>query len=425
MTGHHHSHGPGCCSSGHSKQDERVLEDQLDAAGKSLTRALRVSFSILKGIIVVLLVVFVCSGLTKIQPGEQALKLFFGEIDGPTADPVLKPGFKWALPEPIHQIIRIPVEREQTLNIDSFWYYETDHDKLSEVKGQVSGPLDPLQDGYCLTRNDSLEGMAGTDYNIVHSKWSLKYKIKSPVLFFQNIYTREQNPGEDFLEAAAQTVEPLLESLASSAIVGTMVGYTIDEAIKSDVTISDRVKASLQKKLDQIESGIGVEKVNAVTIVWPRQVDRAFLDSTNAGQEADQLRNEALSYKETLLTDTGGANAEAILAQLKQPGLSQDEQEALVEKLSGQVKTKISEAFAYRTKVVKDAEANAEYLERLLPQYREYPELVLQKLYKDAMEEVLLKADEKVMIQSPGDEYRFQFNRDPNINKGKSKDKAN
>ncbi|MHC4555435.1 MAG: hypothetical protein ACYSUS_09170 [Planctomycetota bacterium] len=56
MADHHHHHGQKCCSSGSSGQDERILDEQLDAAGQSLRRALKMSFSILKIIIAVLLV---------------------------------------------------------------------------------------------------------------------------------------------------------------------------------------------------------------------------------------------------------------------------------------------------------------------------------------------------------------------------------
>jgi len=424
MADHHHHHGQKCCSSGSSGQDERILDEQLDAAGQSLRRALKMSFSILKIIIAVLLVVFVCSGIFQVQQDEKAILLQFGEIKGP----VLDPGIKFAFPEPINEIIRIPVKRELSIPIDSFWYYETPEEKLNPVKRMVSGPLDPLKDGYCLTRNDSLEGMAGTDYNIVHSAWTITYKISSPKHFFEHVFIRDRQPGEDLLEAAADTLNPLVESLASNAIVRTMVKYTIDEAIKSEAKIAGGVKLILQDKLDQVQCGIKIGDVRASRIVWPRQVDEAFQASSKARQESEQIRIDASSYREKLLTDTGGSGAEDILERLKQPGLSQSQQEELVAKLSGQVQTEISEARLYRTKVVEDAKANAEYMQKLLPEYRKNPELVLQKIYQDAIEQVLANADEKIFMQTREglpDEIRLMLNRDPNIKKNKAKQKNN
>ncbi len=424
MTDHHHHH----CSHETPEEQDRLLAEQLDEAGRSLTRALHVSFNILKLIMFVLILLFIFSGFFKVQSDEQALLLRFGKIQGTAEDQVIKPGFEIALPQPINEIIRIPVERVQSMDIDSFWYFETEAEKLNPTrKRQVTGPLDPLKDGYCLTRNDSLEGMEGTDYNIVHSKWTVSYKISSPVLFFQNTYVRRQEPGEDFLDASVDTVEPLLESLASNAIVNTMVNYTIDEAIKSEEDISRNIETQMQARLDQIQSGIKVVDIRN-RITWPRQVDDAFQASNNARQQSEQIRVEAWSYKEKTLTDTGGPNAEFILDKLKKPDLTQEEQEKLVFRLAGQVQSKISEARAYRTEVVETARANAEYLKKLLPGYKEHPQLILQKLYQDAIQEVLENADEKIIIQPAGDgkprEIRILINRDPAIKKQKIKSKS-
>ena len=417
MTEHdHHQHQPGqkCCSEGHSQQDERILDEHLDAAGQSLRRALKMSFAILKVIMVVLLVLFAFSGIFQVQQDEEAILLQFGKIKGP----VLKPGIKFAWPEPINEIIRIPVQRELSIPIDSFWYFESPEEKIRQVRRPVTGPLDPLKDGYCLTRNDSLEGMTGTDYNIVHSAWTITYKINLPTLFFENVYIRDRKPGEDLLEAAADTLTPLIKSLAANAIVRTMVQYSIDEAVKSTSRIADEVELILQDKIDQVGCGIKISDVRADRIVWPRQVDEAFQASTKARQESDQAKIDALSYKNKLLTDTGGANAETVLEQLKQPGLTQEQKEELVVKLSGQVQADIVGARAYRTKVVENAKANAEYLQNLLPEYRKNPELVLQDIYQEAIRQIMANADEKIFMQTRegmSDEIRILLNRNPNI----------
>ena len=75
--------------------------------------------------------------------------------------------------------------------------------------------------------------------------------------------------------------------------------------------------------------------MRADDIVWPRQVDAAFQDSNKARQESEQARVDAQAYKEKLLTDTGGPQAEDILDRLKQSGLSREQQEELVTGLSG------------------------------------------------------------------------------------------
>ncbi len=81
---------------------------------------------------------------------------------------------------------------------------------------------------------------------------------------------------------------------------------------------------------------------------------------------------------------------------------------------SGVAQQKIAEARAYRTKIVANARANAEYLRQLLPEYRKHPELVIREIYQDAMERIFANVDEKFVVPK-GAELRFLLNRDPSL----------
>ena len=87
--------------------------------------------------------------------------------------------------------------------------------------------------------------------------------------------------------------------------------------------------------------------------------------------------------------------------------------------MAGEAQEIIAQAKAYRTKVVEDARANAEYLQTILPEYKKSPDLVLQEIYQDTIEYVLDNTDEKLIIQSTegakGSEIRVLLNRDPSI----------
>ena len=395
----------------------------LDAAGKSLADALRLSFTILKAIMVVLVILFLTSGIFRVQEDENALVLQFGKIRGNvTENRVLKPGLHWAWPEPISEIITIPVTKVQTLAINSFWYFETDAEKLG-APGRAGATLNPAKDGYCLTRNDSLIDGEGGDYNIVHAKWVLKYQIKRPEKFFRNIYYNATAPGQDFLDVAAETVDPLLEALASNAIVATMVNYSIDDAIVSREEIGSNVKRLLQEKLNKIESGIEVTAMHVSgKITWPRQVDDAFQMQLNASNNSNQRIITAKTKATEILNETGGANAERILAELKKGEFDQAGKEKLLDQLAGLCQKKISDARAERTRIVESAKANADYLVSLLPQYRKRPELVLQNIYQEAVGEVMANAVEKIFIQPSVEgkdrEVRVLVNKKP-VKKGK------
>jgi len=410
----------------------RAAGDEFDAAGKSMSEALRISFVILKIIMVVLVVVFIASGFRTVEPDEQALVLRFGKIHGVGENRILNPGLKWVFPYPIDKMVKIPVTKKPNLPINSFWYYQTPEELLPQAPGTKIRPpatLDPVKDGYCITRSEEQgqADLAGNDYHIVHCKWQLTYKIDDPERFFKNTYTEDTTPGQSYADVITESINPLLQRLFESAVVSAMVHYTIDEAISSQDRIPKHVKKLMQEKLDQIESGIAVVSVQLTDITWPRQVDNAFLASIRASQESQKTISQAKGYAENTLSEAAGPVAVQLFESLKnktadEPVLSVvegKEDELLWSELAGQAQEEIAGARAYRTKVVETAKANAEYLQKLLPEYRKRPELVVQKIYQDAIEYILSNVDEKIIIQptkgTRGKEIRVLLNRDPTI----------
>ena len=115
---------------------EKPTVDELDTAGKSLSEALRMSFIILKVIMIVLVLAFLASGFETVDSNEQALVLRFGKIRGVGEKRILGPGLHWILPYPIDEIVKIPVERAIHLSIDSFWYHESPQERISGAISQ-------------------------------------------------------------------------------------------------------------------------------------------------------------------------------------------------------------------------------------------------------------------------------------------------
>jgi len=450
-------------------EQEKPVGEGLDTAGRSLSEALSISFIILKIIMIVLIIAFLASGFVTVGSDEQALVLRFGKIHGVGEERLLGPGPHWIFPYPIDEIIKIPVEKKVNLAIDSFWYFQTEQEKLSEEKRPVrpDSPLNPKKDGYCITRSEKRTGVAatpeksdevvvrgqlliryrsgdvdvqledlqydseryagsdGSDYNIVHSKWQLTYQIYDPERFFKNIYVDDITPGELYFDVATKNITPLLKHIFENAVVTTMVNYTIDEAISSKEGIAKNVRDIIQKKLDDIDSGVRAVSVYLTDITWPRQVDHAFQASITASQSSKKAITEAKSYAENTLSESAGPVAEELFVALHDDTISEQNEELLWSRIAGASQEKLAEARAYRTEVVETAKANAEYLHRLLPEYRKRPELVIQRTYLDAIEQILGNADEKFVIQptknAKSTEIRVQLNRDPTI-KSKSKE---
>jgi len=413
-----------------SKPPPTFTGEELDASGKSLSDALRISFVILKIIMIVLIIAFLASGFKTVGSDEQALVLRFGKILGVGEERLLGPGPHWVFPYPIDEIIKIPVERMVNLPINSFWYYQTKEELLGEDLKQRSRPgekLDPIRDGYCITRSekqkDAIADSDGSDYNIVHCKWQIAYKIDDPERFFRNVYVADAKPGEAYFDVITQTVNPLLENLFEDSVVTAMVDYTIDEAIKSQDRIPKHVATLLQEKLDRIESGIKIVSIYLTDITWPRQVDEAFAASIKASQSSQKAISEARTYAGNTLNEAAGPVAERLFATLHDKNIGEEERESLWSQVAGKAGEKLAQSRAYRAKVVEVARANAEYLQQLLPEYRKRPQLVIQKIYQDAMEYILNNVDEKFVIQPSNGKIWVLLNRDASLKPKSDKEK--
>ena len=441
----------------HSHKSSETLPDEFDAAGKSLSEALGISFIILKIIMIVLVVAFLASGFKTVGPEEQSLVLRFGKIQGVGEERLLGPGLHWIFPYPIDEIVKIPVETKVSLIIDSFWYHESASEKLSgQSRIRPTDPLKPLVDGYCLTRSEqrinpiltdeiqdenlyqapaenntrqeAQPDSDGSDYNIVHTKWQLVYQIDNPEQFYTNVLIPDVKPGQIYLNVIKEGVNPLLKSMFEDAVVSVMVNYTIDEAISSRDRIPRDVRTYLQNKLEEIESGIKVVSVQLTQSICPPQVKAAFEASTLASQNSSRAITEARTYAYNTVSKAAGPVAEKLFADLHDETVSEQASEHLWSQVAGTAQEKLSDARVYATKVEKDAEANADYLKNLLPEYRQRPELVVQKLYLDAVEQILANADEKFFIQTTeaakDKEIRIQLNADPLIKSEKIREQS-
>ncbi|MCF7976010.1 MAG: hypothetical protein K9N55_19490 [Phycisphaerae bacterium] len=412
---HHHHDDDG--------QDDLALE-KMDTADKSLADALRISFIILKVIMVIVVIAFFASGFQTIGPDEQGLVLRFGKIQtvGPDGDVTLDPGLKWVFPYPIDELIKVPVENRINLPVNSFWYYMTPQEILNpKLRITPSATLDPVKEGYFLTRGESLSdstdaGAGGNDYNIVHSRWEITYKIKDAQLFFTNVFVRDLKPGDQYVDFVMKDVRPLLLCCFEEAVVTTMVHYSIDEAIES-TGLAEAVKALVQVKLDEIECGLSIQNVALKEVTWPRQVADAFDAFIAASQEAKSQVNQAQTMADTTLTQTAGGVARDLVNALRDDNASEATLESLWSRLAGNAQEVLAAANAYRTTVVAAAEATADYFNQLLPEYRKYPNLVVQNLYLDTVQQVIDGMDEKFILPAKAEgqtrEQRILLNRDP------------
>jgi modulator of FtsH protease HflK len=449
---HHHTH-----THGHDHEHEHVhdaehecpVHGKVDTAERSLSEALRLSFIVLKVIMIVLVVAFVVSGFKTVGPGENALVLRFGAIRtmGPENSPVLGPGAHWVFPYPIDELVKFPVGQPTSLAVDTFWYSQTQDDIVGSATRPPRPPpekLNPLTEGYCLTRSEQRADapirtlaparpasgepnvvtrrvaalqVEGSDYNIVHTKWLVNYQIDNIERFFKNVHIRDAAPGEVYSDVMKESVAPLLKDVMNDSVVAAMVHHTIDETLVSNDTVRRHVAQLAQQKLDDIESGLHLTSVLLVDVRWPRQVDDAFQAYNSARQTSETAIQTARKNAAKALEQTAGRVAEPLYAALTREKLDPQEIEELWSQAAGLVRARISEAEAESTGVVASAKASADYLTSLLPEYRKRPLLVLQRLYLDTIEDVFRNAKDKWVLEPTsgirGRELWLQLNRDP------------
>jgi len=413
---------------------------ELDAAGRSLSEALRISFAILKVIMVVLVVGFLASGFRTVESGEKGIILRFGQIER-----TVGPGWVWVFPFPVDELIRIPVDKRINLPVNTFWYKETREDIMGQApipRNYRAESLDPLQEGYCLTRSEKRESEAvpavqlspevsrsvalarqsdGSDYSIVHTKWQIDYQIQSIDDFFRNVYVQDVKPGQVYFDVMTQGITPMLRSVMEDAVVRAMVHYTIDEALQSIDTIPGRVQQLAQKKLDDISSGVLVTSVRLVNAEWPKQVDQAFTESIDASQKSQAAITQARTYAENTLNEVAGLVAKQLYQALMDGNVDGGQSEALWSQVAGGARDKIARAEAYRTRVVETARANADYLLSLLPEFQKRPELVAQEIYLTSVERVIANADETFIVQASQDAKDHEIRVLVNRNQSKAK----
>jgi len=403
------------------------ITEEVDPGHKSLAEALHISFFILKLGITFVIIYFVVSGVFVVHSGEAAVKLRFGKIVGTRADRIIKQGIHWAWPEPIDEIAIFPVQKIETVHVNTFWMSPTD----KEVKeGRTTGALQK-EGRYAITG----------DMNIVHSLWDIKYRIGDPVKYLTKIYFETERELErerwsikrkrsKFIRQAEEeyqarkkvpfdeakkiniieepvnlavteprkNVEDFVRACFSNAIIKELGSYRIDDALTTEKeSIAVRVRDRVRDSFNEADCGLIVHEVVLKRVIYPAEVTDAFNQVFLADQAKDQERKRAQADRAKMVTEAEGEKAAIISA-----------------------------AKTYKTRAVKSAEADSKYIMTLLAEYPDNPEMLklfLDQYLQQTIREVLNEADVKTVLPETkkGEEIRITISPDPEREKEKWK----
>lgn len=251
-------------------------------------------------------------------------------------------GPHYALPFPIETVFKPKVTQVQRV----------------EVGFRTSDQAGAFRQGQFRTLPEEASTLTG-DENIVNVQFSVQYQIKDPVQYLFNV-TNQAAVVKNAAEAAMREV--IGNSLIDSALT--------DGKLKIQTDATDL----LQTILNRYDVGVRVIAVQLQDVHPPKDVIDAFKDVASAREDKSRIINEAEAYRNELIPKARGLAAE-------------------IE----------NQARAYKETRVRNAEGETQRFLALLKAYDNAKEVTKQRLYLEAMEELLSKPGmEKIILPSGG-----------------------
>ncbi len=214
---------------------------------------------------VVLALLWINSGIYKVQPDEQGVVLRFGKFHE-TADP----GLHYHWPYPVESVL-LP--------------------KVTQVN-QLQLGMARSQTGTSVSSEDSHDRQMLTgDENIVEAECAVFWRIKDA----KDYLFRVKNPE-------------LSVRITAESALREIIGRTPIQAAMSDKRqqIADQTRELMQTLLDRENAGILISQVQLQRVDPPAAVIDAFNDVQRARADQERARNEAESYANDMLPRARG-----------------------------------------------------------------------------------------------------------------------
>ena len=197
------------------------------------------------------------------------------------------------------------------------------------------------------------------DENIVDAQLLVQYDVKDIEQFLFRV-----------IDPTGQTLRDATES-ALRQVVGSR---NIDDVLTIEKeAVQVETKLLLQGLLDDYKTGLRVIEVKLQNVLPPEQVKDAFDDVVRAKEDKEKIINLADAYEESVLPEARG-DAQRLL----------------------------QEAEAFRAQRVNLATGQASKFLSILKEYLKAPEVTRQRLYLEAMEEVLPDLNKFIIAADSG-----------------------
>ena len=384
-------------------RDPTVEERPLDAAGQSLADALRASFKILKGIMMVLVVLYLFSNVQCVQPHEQALVLRLGHL----LPNVKNPGLVWAFPYPLDEIVPLPTNMINETLIDSHTFHRRE--------GEIGQPLNMISRDERQGLNPTLDGALLTaDGGLIHTRWNVTYKID-----------RVQDFVSNFFGDKTENAEALIRVLVETFGIHVATEMTAEEFIRTRADeVKSEIKRRINERLRELNAGINVILVEMYEQTPPLQIRGAF-ERTQRNENFKKKRiNEAQKEATQILSRAAGSVYPELLDLIDQIDKAQSADQPtdvlrekldrmLSDRVEGEANRLISEASAYHAVVVGRMQSDVELYRTLLPEYERNPDLLIARLWERTQQFIFDNPGVRKLYKPAGTKLRMQIPLDP------------
>ncbi len=270
--------GGGPWSSGPTPPQPPNIEEMLRRSQERFRRMMPGGMGAGRGLLIALLVVLVVwmlTGIYRVQPGEQGVELLFGRFVKVTT-----PGLNFWFPAPIGEVMTPNVEQTNQITVG----FRGD---VANLRNGISRERDVPQESLMLT----------SDQNIIDIDFVVQWRISNAADYLFNI----RDP------------QGTVKLAAESAIREVMGQTPLEDALTiRRQEVDDRTRQLLQNILDLYGAGIQIAEVRQLKVDPPGEVIDAFNDVQRARQDKDRSVNEANAYRNDIIPRARG-QAETII----------------------------------------------------------------------------------------------------------------
>lgn len=202
--------------------------------------------------------------------------------------------------------------------------------------------------GLMLTRN----------VNLVEVVLSVQYNIADPKAFVLNVRDPERS----------------LQQATESALRHVVGNTELDQVLtEGRARVAVETQERIQAYLDAYGAGVRINRVNIEATAAPQPVQDAFKDVNKAREDEERFKNEAQAYANMVVPEA-----------------------------RGKAKRMLEEAEAYKQEMAARAQGDASRFAQLLTEYRKAPAVTRERLYVEAVQDVMSKNPKVLLDNSSG-----------------------